>query len=303
MEVRVCTVCKAQNPVDYSFCINCGNSLPPAVPASVPRQSPQSVPGYYPPAPGVGPKPGPMGPAGISLANIWGPFAGYGTRGRHVSWLLDNLGDRAEALRDAVASRFAERQIPSAAVEPRMLTDKGVVVEQRLYHLIRRGVATAGLYIARFGEDLYISQVTYAKGAISWLRALVLGLMLLFELYFLISSTITLSGTYGGLGGMFGGYGSGSSAGLAAMVCCTGPLGLLNTLALQLAGLHMVYKFITEKDPWMLLRAPLNEFHHDDIMALEKAVEETVRQSMDAVGIDKGLLPPAEEYGVRRRLI
>jgi hypothetical protein len=63
------------------------------------------------------------------------------------------------------------------------------------------------------------------------------------------------------------------------------------------------YKFLTVKDPLMLLRTPPNEFQQDDIVALEKAVEETVRQSLDRVGIDTGVMPPASDYGVKRRLI
>jgi len=65
----------------------------------------------------------------------------------------------------------------------------------------------------------------------------------------------------------------------------------------------MIYKFFTEKDPLALLRTPPNEFQLDDTVALEKAVEETVRQSMDVVGIDSGLMPPATEYGLKQRLI
>jgi len=80
-------------------------------------------------------------------------------------------------------------------------------------------------------------------------------------------------------------------------------LGTLNTLGLFLAGLHMVYKFLTDKDPLALLRTPPNEFQQDDVIALEKAVEETVRQSLDAIGIDTALMPPALEYGIKRRLI
>jgi hypothetical protein len=40
-----------------------------------------------------------------------------------------------------------------------------------------------------------------------------------------------------------------------------------------------------------------NEFQLEDIIALEKAVEETVRQAMEVVGIDSGLLAPVGEYG------
>ena len=98
-------------------------------------------------------------------------------------------------------------------------------------------------------------------------------------------------------------YSGGIPGALGFLLCCIGPLGMLNMMGLSLVGLHMIYKFLTEKDPLMLLRTPLNEFQQDDVVALEKAVEETVRQSLDAIGIDTALMPPALEYGMKRRLI
>ena len=41
---------------------------------------------------------GQAGTGGFSAVDIWGPFAGYGQRGRHFYWLLDGLGHRAEDL-------------------------------------------------------------------------------------------------------------------------------------------------------------------------------------------------------------
>jgi hypothetical protein len=243
-----------------------------------------------------------MGAGGLSVLDIWGPFAGYGERGRHVSWLLDNLGDRADALRESATNRFRERQIPGAVVQTKTLTGRGIAVERRPYYLIRRGVATTGLYIARFGQDLFISQVTYAKGAINPLRVLILLLMVLFQAYLVFGYGPSLASSVGSFD-LFGGYSGGNPMTLGSLLCCIGPLGLLNTLGLFLVGLHMVYKFITSKDPLMLLRAPPNEFQQDDIVALEKAVEETARQSLDTIGIDTALMPPASQYGIKHRLI
>ena len=243
-----------------------------------------------------------MGAGGFSALDIWGPFAGYGDRGRHVSWMLDNLGERSEALRQAVTNRFQQRQIPRAVVQPKTLTGRGIAVERRDYHLIKRGVATEGLYIARFGHDLYISQVTYAKGPINPLRVLVLCAMIAFQLYLMFGYGSSLAGAAPSFD-IFGGASFGDLGSLSVLLCCVGPMGLLNTLGLLLVGLHMVYKFITDRDPLMLLRTPPNEFEYDDIVALEMAVEETVRQSLDQVGIDSALMPPAPVYGVKRRLI
>lgn len=242
-----------------------------------------------------------MGSTGYSPFNIWGPFAGFGTRGRHVAWLLGAMGDRAETLRNAIGMRFAARAIADAVVSDRVLVGRGVAVEQRPYFLIQRKIATAGLYIARLGDDIYISQVTYARGPISVARIVLLAMMLLFQLFFLV----------GGFGSVLDSFSSGSMlfgggpdlGGMAFFLCCIGPLGLVNTAALLIAGLFTVWRTVTDKDPLAILRTSLNEFNQDDVIALEKAVEETVRECMDQVGIDRRLLPPATDYGMRPRLI
>lgn len=311
METRYCSQCGEANATDYRFCRKCGAALTEALPSvgapatSLATSPPPTAPTY--PAvqvqPAYPPKTiGQMGAGGFSVANIWGPFAGYGERGRHVSWLLDNLGERAESLHEAVTNRFRDRQIPGAWIQPQTLTGKGIAVERRLYYLVRRGIATAGLYIARFGQDLYISQVTYAKGALNPLRVLILSLMVLFQAYMLSGYVISIGSAIGSFD-LSTGYSGGNPGTLGFLFCCIGPLGMLNMLGLSLVGLHMSYKFLTEKDPLVLLRTPPNEFQQDDIIALEKAVEETVRQSLDAVGIDTALMPPAPEYGIRRRLV
>ena len=68
--------------------------------------------------------------------------------------------------------------------------------------------------------------------------------------------------------------------------CPVGPLGLLNNLALLLFVLYSVYKWFTVKDILAGLRVAPNEFNEDDLMALEKAVEQTVRLSLDDIGLN-----------------
>lgn len=308
MNAQYCPDCGTANTVNSRFCQSCGIPFEGTAISKSKETAGVSLPSTTrsPSAAGPGPtyteeRIGQIGTGGLSAADIWGPFAGYGERGRHVSWLLDNLGDRAEDLREAVINRFGERQIPRAKLEPRTLTGKGIAVERRPYYLIRRGIATAGLYIARFGHDLYISQVTYAKGAINPLRAALLGVMVLFQLYMIFGYGQSLESAVGSFD-ILGGY-SGSSDSLGFLLCCVGPFGVLNTLGLSLVGLHMLYKTLTDKDPVAVLRTPPNEFQEDDIVALEKAVEETVRQALDTIGLDSSLMPPASEYGSGQRLI
>ena len=260
-------------------------------------------PGSYPQPGGSYQVPG-MGSTGYSPFNIWGPFAGYGTRGRHVAWLLGTMGDRADTLRNAIDMRFAGRAIQDAVVSNKTLVGRGVAVEQRPYFLIQRKIATVGLYIARLGNDIYISQVTYARGPISAARVLLLAMMLVFQMFFLVGGFGSMLESFSG-GNLLGlGYGPGPDfGGLAFFLCCVGPLGLLNTIALLAAGLFTVWRTVTDKDPLAILRTSLNEFNQDDVIGLEKAVEETVRECMDQVGIDRRLLPPAADYGIRSRII
>jgi len=241
-----------------------------------------------------------MGNVGTVTVSIWGPFAGYGTRGRHVSWLINDQGERADALRDLVASRFERRQIPNlAAVDQVKLVRQGVLVDSRLYFLIRRGLTTAGLYIARFGKDLFVSQVTYFKGPVSTMRILILAAAVLFALIY----PVAYNNAFSQVGvSLFGGVG-GDLQGLMLLTCCLGPIYLLDWLALGILALFSGYKYLTEKDVLAALRVSPNEFDIDDTVALEKSVEQTVREALDEVGIEQRLMPQAAEYGFRRRLI
>lgn len=337
-----CPKCGQMNLANAAYCKFCGSSLapsqapasslptaqappPPAYgPGAAPtvQAGPQSVspaPGpspYTPPPPPPGGQPwgssyqqpygppnvAPMGSIGHSPFNIWGPFAGYGTRGRHVAWLLATMGDRADMLRNAIGVRFAARAIPEAVVSDKVLVGQGISVEQRPYFLIQRKVATAGLYIARLGNDIYISQVTYARGPLSVVRMVLLAAMFVFQLIFLLSGFGSLQDSFS-TSSMLGLGGGPNFEVLAFFLCCIGPLGFLNTFALSAAAVITVWRTVTDKDPLAILRTTLNEFNQDDVIGLEKAVEETIRECMDQVGIDRRLLPPAADYGVRQRII
>lgn len=334
-----CQACGRTNPEGSQFCQFCGtvleaenNPTPPIIAVSTsspePSRPPQMPPMREQPGSPSVPRPqttavsgrptgphsatvtgtniGQLGGGGTAGASIWGPFAGYGTRGRHTAWLLDDIGDKAGALHEAVTQRFQQREIPASAMKWQGLVAQGILVERRPYYFVRRGITTVALYIAQFGKDLYISQVTYAKGPISNLRVLILVLMGLFQLYFMFGfSNSVANAFYSSVSGIlspFGGSSRDTSSLLALMLCCIGPLGILNLIALIGVGFFSVYKYLTEKDFLAVLRTPPNEFQIDDTVALEKAVEETVRQSLDAIGIDASRMTPtqARDYGERR---
>jgi hypothetical protein len=232
--------------------------------------------------------------------SVWGPFAGRGARGRHAAWLLNNRGVQADELRDAIIERFEARNIPGAEVERKPLERRGVWVDSRPFFLVRRGLTTVGLYLARFGQDLYISQVTYSKSPISAGRVLVLILMILFIPIYIVPYNKVAADVGNALkanvdnllprvGHMLG---LGQTVVqwpdlrlFAGLTCCVGPLFLLDCLALAFLMLFSLYKWLTEKDILAALREPPNEFDIDDTTSLDKAVEQTVREALDSIGL------------------
>lgn len=305
-----CPSCHKDNPPGSRFCQHCGHELgasKTAVASSDRTVSKAQSSGRMVPTRArtektpTRPAARRMGEGGKFIADIWGPFAGYGDRGHHASWLLDDLGHRDSELHEAITQRFRQRQVPQTKMNWKKLTGRGVIVERRPFYLIRRGITTVALYIGQFGKDLFISQVTYAKGPISYVRVLILALMLLFQIYFTYGYTNTISSTLGNFNPLIGG--STDFGDITLLLCVVGPLGFVNSILLWLALFYSVYKLFKTKDFFALLRVPPNEFQLDDIIALEKSVEETVRQSLDAIGLDSALMPPAEEYGFRRRII
>jgi len=258
-----------------------------------------------------------MGKQGTAIISFHDPFAGFGQRGRFASWLLSNLGDRAEELRNAVTRRFSERQIPDTRINYHKLTGKGLLAESREYYMARRKGISVGLHISRFGRDLYISVVTYYKGNISLGRVLVALLMV--ALLVIVPAAIFFGSleftTYSSMQDSTQSYAilewinktiqsiQDILPAIVTVACCVMPLVLLDAIMLNLGFLYSVYKTFTDKDPWILLRTPPNEFQEDDIVSLERAVEDTVREALDTIGINSQLLSSAPKGEWRKRLI
>lgn len=248
------------------------------------------------------------GQSQINPFGVWRPFAGYGTRRRHVGWLMDNQGQRAPDLSNKVTAKFKERSINGAKVENKTLVGRGLIVESRPYFLLQRGLVTVGLYITQFGKDLFVSIASYLKPPISGARVTLLAVMTLFELYFWFIFPGQVNRAFGStLGGynpldIFGVGGQAaptSGPSLATLLCMIGPLGTMTLLALVLFVAYSLYKFVTEKDILAGLRVSPNEFNEDDLMALEKAVEQTVRMSLDEIGLNSDDLRPIQTDGGR----
>lgn len=321
-----CPTCFADTPDDSRFCLACGAAITaqPAVPTSRPnlepaRQAQPTSQDYIRPAPAsmagrqssqtivnntqqptaiTGPQ------AGLSFLNIWGPFAGYGSRRRHVGWLMDGQSARHEDLTEKIKQRFQDRQIPKTHVAWKILTARGVAVESRPYFLVRRGLVSLALNVSPFGQDLFISMATYLKPPISFFRVLVLMVTITLQgigsllLLWAGNNAVSMGNT-----GLFGAALPTINEFAIGLLCLVGPLHSLVGLALTILIIYSLYKFFKEKDILAALRVPPNEFNEDDLMALEKAVEQTVRSGLDDIGLNPADLQPTSVQGNALRLI
>lgn len=214
---------------------------------------------------------------------------------------MDGKANHLKNLVQSIHQRIQERQVQGMRIAWQMLTAKGLLVETRPYFVINKGLATLGLNISAFGKDLFISIATYLKPPISNFRILLLGASLLFA--FLGGPIMT--GILSSAASSFSPYGGGgdSLGSILTVLCLLGPLWGLNWIALQFAFFFSAYKWLKERDFWALLRVPPNEFNEDDLMAMEKAVEQTVRVSLDDIGLNPAELRPASVQGEEVRLI
>jgi hypothetical protein len=196
---------------------------------------------------------------------------------------MEGEGKKATTLLKKVEENIQERQIPGTQVRKETLVARGVIVERRPYLLLQRGLVSLALYIAKFGHDLFISQASYLKPPISNFRVIVVAMMLLFQAFMILIYPAAINNAFEAALSdinLFGTSTSSTGGGSFVLLCCLGVLSLPNFLALSLFAVFSAYKWLTEKDIWAGLRVQPNEFNEDDLMALEKAVEETVRNSL-----------------------
>ena len=298
-----CPQCSFVNPDQSVFCVRCGTrqqsgSQPTsnssqatyAAPVSVPPtpplyQSYQSSPASY----GTQTFPAQMG-AGQGMASIRRAFAGHGTLIMHHSWLLN--GDQAQAMpiRSTIRDILKLRDIPRLNVNPERLMERGILMEEREYLTVFRGVATVFIYVTPAGRDLYISRATTVLPAISSVRVAIVSLLLLIMfLGFVIHPS-----AYSLLTGDIVGFIFASA------------LSVLSIPILLILLWLLIRSFITwlvEKDFWQYLRPnTLNDFQLDDIALLEHVTDDVVHSAVEQAGLDASkIAPPPLGYQPKRR--
>jgi hypothetical protein len=333
-----CQKCGTENDDSFRFCMKCGSQLiasdQQAKPASADDlvdqsdqgisndyvEQPQPSVQYTPPTPPISAQPRFQQPAAyqyqpertfqrktfgasqLSSLNIWGPFAGFGSRQQHLSWLMDGQGDKAEDLISKVSEKFQVREIPYAYITQETKVARGLLVESRPYFILRRGLVSLALYIAEFGKDMFVSLAAYLKPPISNFRVLLVSLMLIFHFYFIFFYPASVNNAFERASRQLDVFNLGSfdASALLSLLCIIGPLGMLNSLLIFILLVYSGYKWLNERDFLAALRVKPNEFNEDDLMAMSKAVEQTLRISLDEIGLNPDDLIPAKTADDRR---
>ena len=159
METKRCAKCKTINEDSFRYCKKCGtllvsttNGKPDALikgKDTVTKQKQFAA---------EGSDIEQLGMSGNIFINPWQPFAGYGEREHHQTWLLDNLGAKAETLRNSLSDRFLERRIPDAEIARKRLSQKGLFAECRDYYIAKRKrISVGSLNFALWKGSLYLA--------------------------------------------------------------------------------------------------------------------------------------------------
>ena len=304
-----CPQCSYVNPDQSGFCVRCGTRLQSgsqttsdssvatyaapvsAPPLPPPYQTPPSYQSYQSSlAPyGTQPSPAQIG-AGQGMASIRRAFAGHGIPIMHYSWLLN--GDQAHAItiRSSIWDNLKLRNIPRLNVNLEKLIERGILMEEREYLTVSRGVATVFIYVTPAGRDLYISRATTVLPAISSVRVVILSLLLLVMVLGFIIHPSAYSLLTGDLTGFI----------FASVVTV---LSIPILLVLLWLLIRSFISWLVEKDFWEYLRPnTLNDFQLDEIALLEHVTDDVVHGAVKQVGLDASkITPPPRGYQPKRR--
>lgn len=226
-----------------------------------------------------------------SLTSLRRAFAGHGQLITHYSWLLP--GDQAQtmAVRHQIQTNIEQRKIPQLMLTPSILTERGLLMEEREYLITQRGVTTVFLYTTPAGSDLYISRATTVLPAVSNIRVIITAVLAIIMFIGLIVHPSPLSLLSGNIGDYL----------------FTSFLNFLSYVILAffiIMGVRSLIYWILEKDFLIYLRPnTLNDFNLDDIMLLEHVTDDVIHSAVEQLGLDASkIAPPPQGYQPRQRI-
>lgn len=253
-------------------------------PSPIPLEQPGSYPSGY--QPGGSSFPQMSSPLASGWANSIGQtIAGLGTLIDSWADLVDDHGEKTQAVTQAFQQRLAVRQLPQISLEAGNVTPGQMFSGNRFYQLVRtRTGATVAVRIDRYGRDLFLTWDLWVRLLPNWPVILViLGLAA-----FLGFGSAPTPDVFGP-----------SQFSMFLWIASTIVNVLWMSFLVGLAGRIIRGNWI----PFFVKQ--LSPFDVDDITAAQLAVHNSILEAVDMVGIDAKLLRVKETFrgGQRERLI
>jgi len=222
----------------------------------------------------------------------------FGNLGFYIDgWadLAENIGDKAEEVRDLILTSLRNRNMPEVKVEAAKV-NTGLTSETRNYTITTTfpGVTTL-IRSGQYGKDLLVTWSTYIKPVPNWS---VLAVLTVIAAFF---------GLRGG-GGAMDAAGSISSGVLEGLLT-TGQMLLagiftfilitLGILAAEIAVLG-AFGFFILRDPFWVFVVQPSIFDTDDVVSMSLAAHKAILEALDKVGVDIALVRAKQEYQRKR---
>lgn len=232
-------------------------------------------------------------------------FARRGTPLNHQCWLIEGCQVDALLLRQTLKQQMLERRYPGVSVSAEHLRERGAnQTEGRDYLTVQRSSTNAFIYIASQGNDLYISRTTTARTPIRGERVFLLFLLLAtlvagpFALNAILLNSYSIYNTVGFITASF------VSINLF-LEYVLAPLYAVLVGFFIWAFIRSYLNWLNTRDFWIYLRARcLQNFQADDLVLLERAIDQALRASVARHGIDSNLItPPLQGYQARGYLL
>lgn len=230
---------------------------------------------------------------------LWGngEYARYGEMIDQWADMVPGFGGKVDKVATIYGVCMAGRTLIGTRQGRSHLTTMGIFPRNRRVEVLRYGSATAVVFVAPVGSDLYLSWRVYNQGYLSFLRFLFVFLRAL-----ILSAAI--------FGGLYITYV------LPPYYWVTPPFMLdattIGAIAVSIVagfglswGITFFRGLTRMRDWWGMLREPITSLQLDDALVLGFSVHHSLLEAADVVGIDiSKLLPrtPTNVQPLRRRI-
>ncbi len=210
--------------------------------------------------------------------------------------LVDGAADKAGIFKAAFYQTLEGRNYEGFKLKTQKATATGgLFAEHREFEVVQFGVATVAVYIARIGDDLYVSWRTFLKARFSEWK-LMMFVLVIFFLVGLLPMLFSVERKCDDFTDPRG------------RVINTDCRSVINSstystdLKIGIIAVAVVCFFLLfSRNAQALFREKIHDFHFDDAIALGLVVHRSIIVAADRVGIDPALLAPKESVFNQQR--